>query len=139
MIEAGLLALLNANATVSALVGTNIFPAVLPDDVADPGTPTPTCCTYRVVSAVDDGTNDGPLGLVKMRIEYRCWATSYAAAKTLAVAIRGVLNGYAGTLSDGTVVLNTWRENQIDDFDGHSRLYSVSDDYRLIVNEPQGA
>lgn len=139
MIEAGLLALLNANSTVSSLVGANIFPAILPDDVADPGTPTPTCCTYRMISAIDDSTNDGPLGMVKARIEYRTWATSYADAKTLAVAIRGVLNGYAGTLPDGTVVNNTWREGEMDGYDGHSRLYFVNAEYRILYTEPQGA
>ncbi len=101
--------------------------------------PPTTSATYRVISAVEEMTNDGPTGFVKARIEYNTWATTYASSKALAVAIRDILNGYTGTLPDGTAVHNIWRDNSTDGFDQDSRLYRVQADYFVIYTEPPTA
>src|SRR6202789_2088108 len=135
MIEKGLAALLNADTRFSSIAASNLYPVVLPDDILNPLTPTPTSATYRVVSTVEEQTHDGPTGFVKVRSEYNTWATTYAASKELAVAIREVLNGYSSTLPEGTSVQTAWRDNSPDGFDEDSRLFRVQADYFVIFTE----
>jgi hypothetical protein len=133
MLEAGLTSLLLANTTIAGLIGTRLYPVIITlETFLDPNTETPPSISYRVISTVELQTNDGPVGCVKARIEYNCFAHDYADAKNLAEAVRNVINGFTGTLADGTVVSNAWRDNSTDGFDPDSRSYRVQADYFLI-------
>lgn len=104
MIDAGLVALLQANAGLEALIGTRIYPDVLPDE------PTLPAITYQFL-----GGNSKPTfntsGMQKLRVEFNCWSASWpqGGTKAQAAAVRdalvAALNGYQGTLTDGTRLL----------------------------------
>jgi hypothetical protein len=131
MIESGLYQLIIANAGFSAIAGNRLYPLVLPDSLVQSDT-TPPSATYQTISSVPDYTNDGPVGCVKARVQFDCFAAAYADAKSVSDAIRQTLDGYTGTLPDGTAVLNCWIDNVTDSYSQDTRLYRTSTDYRVI-------
>ncbi len=91
-------ALLSADATVSGLVGTRIYPVQAPKNATVP----------YIVYVLDAAQNEifttkGTTGLVSDSLEVYCVATEYGSARTLSDAVASVLNGYAGTA--GTQVI----------------------------------
>lgn len=126
MIEAGLFALLAADTQVQALCGTRIYPLLLPD------APTLPAVTYQTISSVSGYTNDGQTDATKARIQMDVWAQSYMVAKSLAEAIRHVLDAYSGTLPDGTEVGNILRDNSTDLYEEQAFLYRVQTDWLVI-------
>jgi hypothetical protein len=72
-------------------------------------------------------------------IEYDIVATTYEAARTLADAIRGVLDGYNGT-ADNTTVRQTSLEDESDQFASLNGaempdLYIVRQTYEVLWQE----
>ena len=125
MIESGLASLLLSNSTVTAIIADQISPLVLPESAKYPAV------TYQVISSIAEYTNDGPAGFARTRIELNAWATTYGSSKAVAQAIRAVLDGYSGTLPDGTHVANAIVVNISDQFDSDARLYRVQTDYSV--------
>lgn len=130
MLEASLTSRLLADSTLSGLVGTGVYPVNLPVALASQTSP-PPCVTYRTISDVPTFTLNGSTVSIKTRIEYNSWATTYAAAKAVALAIQSSLTGYSGQLGD---VYICWIEPggvNTDDLDEDSRLYRVQQDFLI--------
>lgn len=126
MLETGLVALLNSSAAVTAINGGRIYPLLIPANSALP------CVTYQLISTVPEYCNDGPTGFTKSRIQVDTWANDYLDAKNLANAVRQTLDGYSGTLPDGTQVLSIMRDNATDLNDEDSRLMRVQTDWLVL-------
>ena len=131
MLESGLYSFITANAGFTALAANRLFPLILPDSLIA-STSLPPSATYQTISSVTDYTNDGSTGCVKARVQFDCFASDYADAKTLSNTIRLVLEGYAGTLPNGPPVLAIWTDNMTDSYSQDTRLYRVSADYRIV-------
>lgn len=129
MIEAGIVALLTANAPLMALIDPSIYPVLLPESHGD------TCLSYQVVSGTATYTLE-PKELCQKRIQFDAWSTTYGSAKSVIQALRNALDGYQGTLSDGTRVLSTFRGLDIDFFEDDSRSYRVMQEYIFRFVEP---
>ncbi len=125
MIEAGIVALLAADSGIAALVGTRIYPVLVPETTAYP------CLSYQVVSSVQQYTVDRR-ELGQKRIQFDCWANTYADAENLKQALRNALDVYSGTLTDGTRVLGTFREVEIDFFEANSGVSGNPGVYRRL-------
>lgn len=104
---------LKNDAGVAALVGTRIYPLVLPQN------PTYPAISYQRISTRPVQTRGGN-GLAFVRMQVDCFATGYTAAKQLSDA---VVSALAGTLEVGLMEL----------WDDTLGLYRVSIDYQ--VNE----
>lgn len=96
-IESVLYSLLVGDATVGGLVGTRVYPAIVPQNASLPAT------TYQQLSGVREHTCAGPQGMASPRFQINCWADTYAEARTLSDAVRVLLDGYSGTVSERTV------------------------------------
>lgn len=92
MIEGVRTALL-ADATVAGLVGTRVYPRYLPQGGALPA------IALHLISGVPDQASSGPTGPIERRVQVDCWAERYAAAASLAKAVRDRLDGLNGTFS----------------------------------------
>jgi hypothetical protein len=106
---------------------SGLYPMLLPE-----GTSLGT--TWRVVGGSSDPTftTSGPQ---RLRIEFDCYATSYAAADALRSVIRTILDGYQGLLSDGTFLQNCIFIQPIDHpYDYQPRLYRLGAEYYLFFN-----
>ena len=129
MLEVGLYAFLAADSGLSALVGTRIYPLLLPQE------PTLPAVVYQRISTNPLGhSNDGPDHLVRVRMQFRCHAATLLAAKGVADAVRAALDGYSGTM--GTVdVKGVFRVDEGDDDEPETATFSVRADYYIMFNE----
>ena len=126
MLEDSLTSRLLADATVSSLVGTNIYPVVLPETMPDS-----PLITYRKISDVTGYTLSGQAIIYKARIEYNAWSSTYSDAKAVAAAIQASLEGFAGTLGDVFICFIACAGVNTDGLDEDSRLYRVQQDFLI--------
>ncbi len=94
--EADLLAVLEANAGVSALVGARIYPMVLPQRVTLPA------IRYQVISTIPQPTHNGPSGLRQYRLQLSVHAATYSSAQAVAEALYTALDGKKAIFGSGT-------------------------------------
>jgi Protein of unknown function (DUF3168) len=122
----GLFSLLTADAGISALIGTRVYPVVLPEN------PTLPALLYKFVGGQSDPTLDTS-GEQKLRLELDCYGASFDDASALRDAVTAALNGYQGTLSDGTFLQNAWRLSPgVDFFEDEPRQYRCMVEFYLL-------
>lgn len=109
-------AALAGDSSVTALVGTRVYPLILPQ------TPTYPAITYQRISST--GTN-GNTALRASRYQVNCWATTHAGAQALAGAVKTLFEEYTSTTSGIKMSLVV---NELDDYDDDT------DAYRIIVD-----
>jgi hypothetical protein len=129
MLEQGITALLSADSGLAALIAGRVYP------VTPPEAPVYPCITYLVVSSKPDYALDGSQCGYK-RLQFDVWSDSYAECKAVLNALRNALDGYRGTLSEGTRVLCAFRGMEIDNFENNSRAYRSLTEYELTFVEP---
>jgi predicted exporter len=98
-----------ADATVSGLVGSRIYPVLAPASAALP------FVTWRRTGIEREQTLGNPMGVPRVTIEFAIYGTTYNQARQAADAMRVILDGYGGT-ADNTQVRQTSLENEVDDF-----------------------
>ena len=83
---------LTANAGVSALVATRVYPDVLPQgfDVANGG-----ALTYTIIDTIHDHLINGLSGIARSRVEFAAFGKTRLVANAIAEAVRA--SGLAGT------------------------------------------
>ncbi|SEB40701.1 DUF3168 domain-containing protein [Terriglobus roseus] len=128
MLEEGLFQLLTSDSDVASCISTRYFPLMLPDDAALPAV------TYQRVSTVTSPTLNGFTDLVQVRLQIDTWATTYADARRAAQAIQNAIEGFLGTLPDGTAVAAATLLSQMDTYESVARYYRVTTDYRIIAS-----
>ena len=96
-------AYLLAQSSISAIVGTDIYPVH-----ADQGEVYP-CLVFMVISDVPLESHDGPSGLSFAHIQFSCFAKQYADARSLRDALKLLLEGFKGTLTPGTASVSNVR------------------------------
>jgi hypothetical protein len=96
MIETGLYALLSTEPSITALVGTRVYPLILPTDGTFPA------ITYQIVGGQSFPTLT-TTGLQKIRLQVDCWATdAYLTAASVRVVVTKFLAGRSCQFADGT-------------------------------------
>lgn len=116
-VEAAIFNLLSANAGVSALVASRIYPEILPQP------PTYPALTYRRMSFESVEVLDGTAaGLDHPRIEVNSWATTYAGALTLNAAVRTALRRVTDLTQDPDI-LDAILENEFDMYEDDVKVY----------------
>lgn len=132
-IEEGLKAYLAANAGLLALIAGRVYANKIPQGATMP------CLTYQRIDSPRIHSHDtsGSGGTARPRFQLDCWATTYAASKSISDALRSALNGYKGTM--GTVNPVTVQSALIQDerFDDYpdAGLNRISCDYVIWHTE----
>lgn len=127
-IEAGIYAHLIGNAGVAALVGTRIYPLLVPQDAELPA------LAYQRISGPRDHAHDGPSGLALARMQLICVAASYDGAKALSEAVRAAMDGHKGSM--GTVTVDACLlDNEIDQWAAAHEAPVVRHDYMIWYQE----
>lgn len=93
----GLQTFLEAQSTITSVVGTRIYPQHLPRNSSYP------CLTHQLVSRTYGHHLSGVTGLSTARVQVDCWGEKLSDVETLAEAVRVALDGYFGTIGDVTV------------------------------------
>jgi hypothetical protein len=127
MIETDLRDLLLADTTVSGLAGTRIYLNKLPQD---PGYP---AITFAKVSGPRVHTLAGRAGRARPRLTVHCWAKTDLAVKTLANAVRVVLDGFNGPTASGRTTFLI--DNEFDTYEDDADVHRVVQDYRASHRE----
>ncbi len=127
MIQDGLYSLLSEDPKLSAIVGDRITPVLLPE-----GSTTPAL-TYMVAGGSSDPTFSTS-GMQRLRVQFDVHAdpkdkAGYRAAIQAREALRLLLDGYRGMLSDGTYLQNAQRIQDIDYFDDGPRQFRCSSEF----------
>lgn len=123
-IEAGLFAFLSADAGISAVVGTRIYPLRVPEDATLPA------LAYHKISGPSEHSKDGDMNLNHPRFQFTCWADKYADAKAGRTAVVAALNGFAngGTMGGAVVVEQVIVTDDMDLHDPQSLEFGASVD-----------
>jgi hypothetical protein len=129
MFEAGLVSLLNATAGLTAIVGNRIYPVKLPDE-----TESFPALTYQVVSASPEWALDRTKYEEK-RVQFDAWANLYGDCKAVAKQLEYALDGFDGTLPDGTRVISTIGDVQIDEWQSDARVHRLIAEYIFQFTE----
>lgn len=132
-LEEALRTRLLADSTVSGLVGTRIFPLVIPQGQALPA------IAYQRISGVREHTHAGASGLAHPRIQYACVAETFTQARAVADAVRQRLDGFAGVIGSVTVE-SIMIQNQMDNYnlsaDNEASSYTTWLDFVVWYEEP---
>lgn len=108
MILEGIVSLITApDSPVFALIGNRIYPEVLPNNPVLPAV------TYYVSGGSAEPTFESS-GMQKLRVHFDSNGDTYGSTIAVREALRKLLNGYRGLLSDGTFVMNTQYLGPID-------------------------
>lgn len=115
--------LVNA-APVAAIVGTRVYPLVLPQGIADPA------ITYQYITGQSVITTDGPVGLFVGTVQIGCWAPTYLAADALYETVRAFLTSYADNTSQGIFI-----DPRPDFYDNVAKLFRRTADFSIWHKE----
>jgi hypothetical protein len=123
MLEQGIVAHLSADTTLLGMVGTRIYPTMMPQNAN-----TFPAIVYTDVSASTDVNLD--LSAVSfMRIQFDCRGNTYADSKNVAAKLHTLFDAYQGTLPDGTVVRYTECGVSMSQYDKDARIYRQIEDW----------
>jgi len=120
-IDEALVAHLTGDAAVSALIGTKVRPLR-----ADPDDTAPYIVYQRIVTT-EEHSHSGPTGVQRPRFQFSCVGSSYAQARTLAIAVRASLNGFSGLMGGAGGVTVGWVnvDNEVEDYEFDTNLERV--------------
>lgn len=117
-------ALLSADATIAAKVGSRIYPQLMPQDCPKPAV------VYTVVSDVPLNSFDGHTsGLSNARVQVDVYSYAYKEAQETANAIEALLGSHV------TVSLSSLRVSRRDLYENSTKLHRVSMDFSLWGEE----
>lgn len=128
MIEVGLVALLQADADMAALVGTRIYPVLLPPNQGQDGVY--PALTYQLAGGKSDPSYDTS-GLITLRMQFDAWGDKYSDASITRKTLVQVLNGYRGALPDGTFLEDAQYIQPMDYFVDKLLLYRCAVEFYL--------
>lgn len=80
-------------------------------------------------------TMDGPDPLHSARIQVSCYGMTYSDAKQLARAVRNALEGFSGSLPDGTQVGQTILASEMDAFEDAPFSFHCPIDFEFWYSE----
>lgn len=132
--EAVLRSALVADAAVSALLGSRVYPVLAPAEAAIP------FATYRRSAVQRQQTLSGPMGTPTVLLSLDLYAATYEAVRDLADKCRKVLDGYGTVTADSITVNHVSLDNEADGFvqlaGGESPpVYSVTQTYSILWQE----
>lgn len=109
---------------LNALVGSRIYPGVLPEN------PTYPAISYSLVSE----SRHHNIDVAYPRYQFSCFSPNYISAKNVATQVRKALQRYRGTMGSTQVIQGVF-ENEIELYDPTDKLYHVAVDMKLIFRE----
>jgi len=127
-VEYAVRARLAAVAGVTNIVGTRIYPNLLPQDV------TLEAITYRRVSGPHVSAFGTDAGLSNPRFQVDVWADLYTEAVALAAAVQTALVRFRGTIASETIQ-DILLLNELDIYEQERRIHRVMMDFEVWHTE----
>lgn len=129
--EQALVTELEATSAITDLVGTRIYPNVIPEDADLPA------MAYQRISGARTQFHDGSVFWDEARVQFTIRAATYASAKSVIAAMKNKLGGFMGTMGGvgGVPVHETSIGNDLDGYDQEAGYYTVRLDIRSLYKE----
>lgn len=120
---------LSGFAGLTALVGTRIYPDILPSPSAWPAV------TYTQISAqTEKGSTTDP-AIARALIQVDCYDKTRMGVLLVSAQVRSALNRWRQTTSAGVTIDDCLFVGDTDSFESEPMVYRVSSDYRLHFRE----
>jgi hypothetical protein len=127
--EADLRAKVLADPAVAELVGARMYPLILAQKCPFPA------LVYSILNTPIERSLDGPSGLVHPGFQIECYAEIHAGARTLADAVRVLLDGFSGVLEGDTVIQWIRCLDDRDRFGEETPVYCTVLDFEVWIEE----
>jgi len=124
-VEQQMVAVARLHAGLAALVAARIYPLVLPQS------PTLPAVVYQRISGPRVHAIGSGSFLASPRIQWSCWATTYAGAKVVADELRAALDGVLGSMNDYDDPDAQWMAQEVNDLDDYD---PITGHFRVIVD-----
>lgn len=122
--------LLLSDAAIAALVGTRVYPTILPQASTFPA------ITYQRISRIPVADHLSDVGaLARPRVQVDSWAGTRDGAEALGEAVRRKLNGYRGPVAGSEDVQMIQLDAVRDLYDDDVKLHRHSADYFVFHEE----
>lgn len=133
LLEEAIFSRAGAIAPLAALIGTRLYPVILPQN------PTLPAATYRRISTRRPNAMGRDPGIAFARIQFTAWATTPLGAKQVKEAIRGDSAGagyqrWRGTVA-GVAVLDSILISELEFYDETSQLFAAAADFVMPHRE----
>ena len=115
-VEQGINTLLLADATVSGLIATRLYPMIMPQGVTLPA------LSYQRVATAPVNDLEGSQNHEWVRVQVDCWDDDYSGVKALSAAVRAAM-----LLTPVYGILLA----QLDDYDSEEKLFRVILDFNV--------
>lgn len=125
MIGKAIYSLLDADATLTAKLGSKIFPDFIPQGTNFPA------LIYRIVNTDPAYTKSGAATLDEIDIQLEIYHTSYTEAQTIAAACRTALDFYTGTVAGLTIQSISFQDQQSQVFEAEQELVVLAQGYKV--------
>lgn len=126
-LESDIRTYMKTRTAITDIVGSRIYFQKLPQEAEFPLLVSNRISTTRTYSHSGDSNMTTP------RIQYSCFAETYAAAKDLAEQIVSEMSGFKGTAGSSTIY-SSFVENELDMLDPESKLYFIPVDLMVTYN-----
>lgn len=97
MIEQALYSVLSASSAITTLIGSRIYPVIIPEDTTLPA------LSYWFVSGTASPTMD-TRGTIRSRVQLDCWGQTYSDAVTLRAAVIQAIAGHRDSSFSAQIV-----------------------------------
>ena len=121
-LEQGLYSYLSTQVTLTALVGTRIYPMFIPQGATIP------CITYQRISTPRTPTHDtsGRGDLVNPRVQFDIWSETQKSGSDIGAVLTALLNGKVGAIGSGgnqITIRASLQETEVPDYDPEIKLF----------------
>jgi hypothetical protein len=123
-IETTLVTLITGTAGVSALIGTRMYPRLMPDNATLP------CVVYDEMNTRTEVRADGDTGLRVGRYKLHYWDRSYGGIKAGKAALLAAINGYQSGAVDRIEVTD-----MRDDYEPETMWYRQLVEFEIYYSE----
>jgi Protein of unknown function (DUF3168) len=127
MLVEGLFTLITSDPGVKAALNgkTSVYPNIAPDETSLP------YIVYTQIARSVILTYQGVNRLQETRIQFSCYGASYKTAKSLAGAVKNLLDGFTGLLGDGTILEHSMPVSEHDEVERELKatVYGIHLDY----------
>ncbi len=120
ILESALYSALSGDAAIAAVVGSGIYPVIIPQDAAFPA------ITYTRISGGQQNDLTGYEGTENPRMQIDVWGKTYAAVKDLAAKVRAAMNA--------AITFSAIQISDQDLYEDDMKIYRVSMDFSVWFN-----
>lgn len=126
-VEADIFSRLSGYTTLAALIGTRVYPSLLPQNATYPAV------SYRRVSSERPPVMGDDTGIVRARFQFDVWATSYSGMIAVKELVREAMQRYSGTAT--VTILETFILMDMDLYEDDTRIHHGVIDVEINYRE----